>query len=466
MTPGIFRVPPLAGETLWSLMGRVSERYGLDPAALLTSWQWQGQRPRHESGAVRADAEVLLDAGGRRVLAELFGVPEGVLARALPAWGLEDEKLASGRGPRAGSGGRGVWRVAGSAVGPAAFGCRLCAARRTGTAVGVVRYAQRWERVCVRHGRWLLDADADLGPGVEFLDLRALPEVVAARRRWRVVARRAARLGVGPGEVFGVAWAVVCRWWDQALEWEREQVWPARLHAVVGGDAGGDFWRWRVVGRDAVVFPEVVEVAAALLDPVMAELVWQDSGAERPRALPVDGAFCRLLGERVGRPWLGPLAAVDFGGPLIAWMGAVIRRRRGAGVPPGHRDGLWWVRRELQPPSMAAQLWALTKEARLPGSGTVWRSAVEPERRMLIQSLLENVEEQLLQLRETQRGSSAEAAERLLRGIAYTVGQLQQAAREVALGAVEAGVRPEDVAAWAHSPAGLVEEGGVARGGS
>ncbi|MEV7190154.1 hypothetical protein [Kitasatospora sp. NPDC093102] len=98
------------------------------------------------------------------------------------------------------------------------------------------------------------------------------------------------------------------------------------------------------MARDAAVFPEVVEVARALLDPVMAKLVWQDSGAGRPRALPADGAFCRRLGERVGREWLGPLAAVDLGGPLIAWMGAVIRRRRGVAVPPGHRDDLWWVR--------------------------------------------------------------------------------------------------------------------------
>ncbi|MFE7560808.1 DNA-binding protein [Kitasatospora sp. NPDC057500] len=328
-----------------------------------------------------------------------------------------------------------------------------------------MRYAQRWERVCVRHGRWLLDADADLGQDVEYLDVRGLPEVVGARRRWARVARRAVRAGVGPGEVFAVAYAVVCRWWEQALEWPQERVWPARLHALAGGDAGGDFWRWRAVARDAAIFPEVVEVAGALLDPVMAELVWRDSGAGRPRALPADGAFCRRLGERVGRGWLGALAAVDFGGPLTAWMGAVIRRRRGVAVPPGHRDDLWWVRRELQPPSMAAQLRALTKEARLPGSGTVWRSVVEPERRMLISGLLESAEEQLVQLRGAQRGSSAQAAERLLRGLGYAVGQLQEAVREVSEAAVEAGVRVEDVAAWAGlSPDALAEVLGAGGG--
>ncbi|MEU4120537.1 hypothetical protein AB0F71_39360 [Kitasatospora sp. NPDC028055] len=181
----------------------------------------------------------------------------------------------------------------------------------------------------------------------------------------------------------------------------------------------------------------------------MAELVWQDSGAGRPRALPADGAFCRRLGERVGRPWLGP---------LTAWMGAVIRWRRGVAVPPGHRDELWWVRRELQPTSMAAQLRALTKEARLPRSGTVWRSAVGPERRMLISGLLESAEERLLRLRGAQRGSSAEAAERLLTGIGYAVERLEEALLEVSKAAVEAGVRGEDVAAWAGlSSGGLAE---------
>ncbi|MGS2585884.1 hypothetical protein [Streptomyces hebeiensis] len=43
----------------------------------------------------------------------------------------------------------------------------------------------------------------------------------------------------------------------------------------------------------------------------MAELVWRDSGAGRPRPLTADAAFCRRLGERVGRDWLGPLSAVD-----------------------------------------------------------------------------------------------------------------------------------------------------------
>ncbi|MFI1386699.1 hypothetical protein [Embleya sp. NPDC020886] len=68
-----------------------------------------------------------------------------------------------------------------------------------------------------------------------------------------------------------------------------------------------------MVGRDAVVFPDVVAVADALLDPGMAERLWRGGGAGRLRMLRVDGAFCRELGVRVGRPWLGSVIEV----PLI-----------------------------------------------------------------------------------------------------------------------------------------------------
>lgn len=162
--------------------------------------------------------------------------------------------------------------------------------------------------------------------------------------------------------VLALAQAVVARWWEQAYGWEWETIWPRRMHLVAGGDAGGDLEWWRIVGRDAVVFPEVVAVAEVLLDPGMAELVWVGSGAGWPRALPADGMFCRRVGERVGRPWLGPLAATDHGGPCIAWMGGVIRQRRGAGGPPGYTDDPWRVRQGHQPAAMAARLRVLGVE--------------------------------------------------------------------------------------------------------
>ncbi|WP_455570012.1 hypothetical protein [Streptomyces rishiriensis] len=78
----------------------------------------------------------------------------------------------------------------------------------------MVRYAPRWQRVCVRHGRRLLDADAD--QPLEHLDLRGVPEVTAAQRRWAKVAQRAVRAGAEPERVFALAHAVVwLRRWER-----------------------------------------------------------------------------------------------------------------------------------------------------------------------------------------------------------------------------------------------------------
>ncbi|WP_456113446.1 DNA-binding protein [Streptomyces niger] len=398
------------------------------------------------------DAEVLLNAAGRQVRVGLCDIEERVLARALPSWGQGDAKLPAEEDsvPLA------VWRIGAVVAGPVAFGCRLCAAQRCGVAVPVVRYAPRWERVCVRHVRWQLDADAD--QPLEHLDVRHLPEVTDAQRRWTGVARRAVRAGAEPERVFALAHAVVTRWWEQALHWERERVWPRRLHQVAGGDAGGDLERWRIVGRDAVVFPEVVAVAEALLDPVMAELVWMDSGAGRPRPLPADGTFCRRLGERVGREWLGPLAATDYGGPLTSWMGSVIRLRRGAGGPPGYDNDPWWLRQEHQAATVAGQLRVLGKEKKAPGSGTMWRATVPAEQRAVISSLIDDAAEQLIQLRGTQTGPSADVARRLLRGLSHAAGLIDQALERTVVAAVNAGVPPQEAAQWAQLPPGALAD--------
>ncbi|MFJ9847592.1 DNA-binding protein [Kitasatospora sp. NPDC101155] len=412
---------------------------------MLTFWQWQGQRPRHESGAVRADAEVLLDAGGRRVLARLCGVPEEVLGRALPAWRAGDGKLAEGPGA---GGPRAAWRVGGAVAGPVAFGCRLCVARRAGMPVRVVRYAQRWDRVCTRHGRWLLDADAD--QALEFLDVRGLPEIAAAQRRWAPVARRAMRAGVGPGEVFGVAYAVVCQWWDLALEWEQERIWPARLHRLAGGDAGPEFWWWRAVAREAATFPEVVTVAGALVDPVVAELVWQDSGAERIRPFPPDGALCRELGRRLARPWLGEVGAVPDSSALTAWWGALVRRRRGAGQSGERILDPWWVRREDQPVCVAAQLRKLARRA----EGTIsWRSAVPVGDRERIARLIREAAESLDASPPDGSGQVAAVSRDLLQALARSAELVDQALLETTAAALRAGVPLQVLSDWTGVPA-------------
>ncbi|MFJ9806588.1 TniQ family protein [Streptomyces wuyuanensis] len=444
--PGLLRTSPLQGETTSSLICRIAGRYGMEAKALRSYWQWRNYPPGHDGGGARADAEVLLNAAGRQLLAGLCGVEEDVLARALPSWGQEDSKLSAGKHgvPAA------AWRTGGAVAGPVAFGCRLCTARRTGMAVRVVRYAPRWERVCVRHGRWLLDADAD--QPLEHLDVRDLPEVAAAQRRWAGVARRAARTGAEPERVFALAHAVVARWWEQALHWEREAIWPQRLHQVAGGNAGTELERWRIVGRDTVVFPEVVAVADALLDPAMAELAWRASGGTRPRARGGDDPLCHRLGERVGRGWLGPLAATDCGNPLSGWRSAIVRARRGSG-PPGRRDDPWHLKREQQPSTMAGQLRVMTAEAQAGGSGTRWRATVSAEHRFHITRLLDEAREELAQLRGVQSGTTAEVARELLERLSQSAELLDRAVLHTAAAAVAAGVALEEVAQWSRLPA-------------
>ncbi|MFE2463691.1 DNA-binding protein [Streptomyces sp. NPDC059402] len=448
MTAEALRTVPLAGELTSSLISRAAERYSLPASGVLRLWTCRHSPVRREGGGVRADAEIVLNDAGRAVLAELCGVSPRVLARALPAFTVDDPKISSGQEAALA---QVRWRTAGTVAGEAAFACRSCTARRTGQAQRAVRYLPRWQRVCARHGRWLLDADAD--QPLEHLDLSAVPEVAAAQRRWSGVARRAMRSGTQPGQVFALAHAVVARWWEEALHWEQEEIWPQRLHLVAGGHAGTDLQRWRIVGRDPVILPEVVTVADALLDPAMAELVWKDSGAGRPRPLSADGAFCRRLGERVGRHWLGPLAAVDHGGPLLAWMGAVIRRRRGAGGPPGWRDDPWQLKRELQPATMAGLLRVMAAEERAGGSGSRWRAAVSAEHRFQLEQSIAQAREQLVQLRGVHSGTTAEVARTLLEHLSRSAALIDQALVDTAAAAVSAGVALEDVAAWARLPA-------------
>lgn len=367
---GVLRIAPLSGETTSSLICRIAHRYGLEAGALRSYWQWRNTPPPLAGGGVPADAEVLLTRAGQEVLAKLCGVGREVLARALPSWECRDGKLAERRETPAA-----VWRRAAAVVGPVAFGCRLCTARRTGTWVRVVRYTPRWERVCARHGRWLLDADAD--QPLEHLDLRGLPEVAAAQRQWAGVARRAVRAGAEPEQVFALAHAVVARWWEQAPAWERETIWPKRLHqlAAVGGNAGTELERWRIVGRDAVILPEVVALAEALLDPAMTELVRRDSSAGQPRPLSAGARVCRELGEQVGRPWLGPLAA-NYDSPLASWMTAVIRQRRGESGPYGNDP--WRVHHLHRPATLATRLRALGAGQQAPGPARTWRAVVHP----------------------------------------------------------------------------------------
>ncbi len=193
-------------------------------------------------------------------------------------------------------------------------------------------------------------------------------------------------------------------------------------------------------------------VADALLDPAMAELAWRASGGMRPRMRDRDDPFCRRLGERVDRDWLGPLAAADYGGPLSGWRGAIVRARRSSG-PPGWRDDPWYLKRELQPAPMAGQLRVMAAEAQAGGSGTRWRTTVSAEHRFHITRLLDDAREELAQLRGVQSGTTAEVARMLLEHLSQSAELVDRAVLHTAAAAVAAGVALQEVAQWSRLPA-------------
>ncbi|MFC9948513.1 hypothetical protein [Streptomyces pratensis] len=188
---------------------------------------------------------MMLNPVGRQLLARLGGVDEQVLVRALPAFG--DGPHPGLAGMPAGPGeavwpetAAGRWKVASAGeYGPVAYGCRLCTAVCTGHDTVVVRYVAPWRRVCTRHQRWMQTCGD--GHRQRNLDLRTVPKIAAAQRTWARTVRTTAG-GADLGRAFALAHAVVCAWWEQALEWEQERIWPARLHAVAEGDAGLRFW--------------------------------------------------------------------------------------------------------------------------------------------------------------------------------------------------------------------------------
>jgi len=343
---------------------------------------------------------------------------------------------------------QGRWQLGAAAHGPVAYACRLCTARRTGQQVVAMRYRQGWQRVCRRHRRWTLGAGE--GHDLEHLDLSGCPDIVAAQRRWPVVVRRAAAAEVAPGAVFAVARAVVCQWWDLAMEWRDERIWPARLHRLVGGDAGPQFWWWRAVAREAAIFPEVMALAEALLDPAVAEMVWQDSGAENIQPFPPDGQFGQELGRRLARPWLGAAGAVPDSSALNAWWGALARQRRGTGQPGDWGTDPWWIKRDDQPVTVTAQLRNLTQRT----DGTItWRASIPRPERGWIRDRVREATELLATLDVHDTAPLATATHDLINTLNQTIATLDQAVTAAASAAQNAGVPLDQLAEWARIPA-------------
>ncbi|MXM68941.1 transposase [Streptomyces sp. HUCO-GS316] len=167
-------------------------------------------------------------------------------------------------------------------------------------------------------------------------------------------------VGAAPDEVFALARAVVCRWWELEAFWQRERAWGPRLEQVVAATgrwdvqpAGWGVEQWRLLARDVVVFPEVVAVAAALVDGRVQQAAGAAGSGGLLRAGGQGGVerCAVVLGERLGRVWLGEVEAERSAGPLASWVQAVVReQRRGAEAPPQRGQyGLWWVRSSHRP---------------------------------------------------------------------------------------------------------------------
>lgn len=355
----VLRVTPLPGETTWSFLHRVASAYRLQVTDLTAWWQWAN--PVHQRHGVRPDGEVLLNVVAQGQLAGWCRVPAGHLARALPSWTAGPTELA-GRGEDGQGWAR--WQSGASEWGPVVFGCRLCAARRGSGVAPVWAYWPQWRRLCARHGRWLLEVGE--GHPVEFVDAGNLVmELIRAQRQWDRVERIGQAADAAPRQVFGLARAVVCGWWGREDFWERETVWGPRLEQLVAATrrwcpdpAGWGVEQWRLLVRDVVVFPEVVAVAEALVDPRMQQLAAGSGAGALVRGRGGGERFTAALGERLGRVWLGELEADGHGGPLASWARAAVReQRRPAGSPPQQgRYGLWWVHSAHRPTEVGTGL--------------------------------------------------------------------------------------------------------------
>ncbi|MFD5390793.1 transposase [Streptomyces sp. NPDC127074] len=376
----VLRVRPVAGETTWSFLHRVAAAYGL-AAHDLTGW-WRWVNPVHQRRGPRPDGEVLLDVAAQVHLSSWCRVPAGHLAWALPSWTAGPAAVGGGDGP-----GRARWRVGTLEWGPVVYGCRLCAARHGEGGGRVWVYRARWRRLCAQHGRWLLDVGE--GHPLGSVDVTVLAGVLGrTERRWGRVARATEAAGWAPAEVFALARAVVCGWWEREEFWAREAGWGPRLEHVVAAavrqgpePAGWGMQQWRLLVRDAVVFPEVVVVARTLLDPRVQQLAAGDGAGVRGG----DGhvRLAAALGERLERQWLGEVEAEGLAGPLASWVQAVARERRrpaGSAPLPG-RYGLWWVRSAHRPVEVGQGLQLLAASSGTCTERGKWRADLAVPRR-------------------------------------------------------------------------------------
>lgn len=95
------------------------------------------------------------------------------------------------------------------------------------------------------------------------------------------------------------------------------------------------------MARDAVVFPEVVTVAAALMDPALRPLV--ADGRSLVRRAGQEDHFMAALGDRLGRGWLREVERSDGPGTLQSWMSGLTREMPSLSLSGQAPRQMWWV---------------------------------------------------------------------------------------------------------------------------
>ncbi|MET8514337.1 TniQ family protein [Streptomyces sp. NPDC005077] len=230
--------------------------------------------------------EIYLSPGARQTVATLSGIHDHQLGQALPAWVHE----LRGR----------KWSADYSAIASrvpfrlTVTGCPRCLATRTGRSDLPV-YLSSQQLLCRKHQLWALGAHRADGVLLPYThaDVSALPEVAAAGRLLQRLQRRTSAIRLA--RAFDRAYSAVALWW---LHHRRsDTVWKRRARAIA---PDGNDELWSVLARDAILYPEQVELTRLLIN----------HGFGAPWTLDIETTrraqqhFHSALLASVNRPWL------------------------------------------------------------------------------------------------------------------------------------------------------------------
>ncbi|MCX4429411.1 Helicase associated domain protein [Streptomyces mirabilis] len=344
--PGPVRLAPLQGETTLSYLDRLADRYRLGVRDLIPALLQVGRSLFKD---FRTDGEVYLNAEARACISAFSRVPEEALGKALPAWAAQEPASPDGTGAA------GRFRF-GSVVPAAGEGCRLCTAARTARAKPARLYLKPHTRICPRHQRWMLGTHwVDGAPaGTEQIDLTGLPEMLTAHRQHLKLLRHTPKAT----EAFEIAHAVVLSWWAQ--QWPEEKQWPHRVRQTAPPEADPGWWR--LLARDAVIYPETVALTSVLTDERTRQRLLADTGRHLPHTLAHTPGLVAQLASVTRRPWLPEQIASTSAGPLLVWAQHCVRADVGAAAA----DRLWTLHMAHRPRPIARELQAYRDAGRKP----------------------------------------------------------------------------------------------------